>query len=42
MLKYAWLLVLAIPPWAAAEFDAPKWGVMVAIAPFLIFAMTLA
>ena len=41
MLKYVWLLVLAIPPWAAAEFDAPKWIVMAALAPFLLFAMTL-
>ncbi|WP_431098492.1 hypothetical protein [Polaromonas aquatica] len=41
MLKYVWLLVLAIPPWAAAEFDAPKWLVAIAVAPFLLFAMTL-
>jgi len=41
MLKYVWLLVLAIPPWMAVEFDAPKWVVMVALAPFLLFAMTL-
>jgi hypothetical protein len=41
MLKYVWLLVLAIPPWVAVEFDAPKWVVMVALAPFLLFAMTL-
>lgn len=41
MLKYAWFLVLAIPPWVAVEFDAPKWVVMLAIAPFYLFAMTL-
>ena len=41
MLKYVWLLVLAIPPWAAVEFDAPKWVVMVSAAPFFLFAMTL-
>jgi hypothetical protein len=41
MLKYLWLLVLAVPPWAAAKFDAPKWIVLLAVAPFLIFAMTL-
>ena len=41
MLKYVWLLVLAIPPWVAVQFDAPKWVVMVALAPFLLFAMTL-
>jgi len=41
MLKYVWLLVLAIPPWVVVEFGAPKWGVAVALAPFLFFAMTL-
>lgn len=41
MLKYAWFLVLAIPPWVAVEFDAPKWLVMIAVAPFFLFAMTL-
>lgn len=41
MLKYVWLLMLAIPPWAAVEFDAPKWVAMVSAAPFFLFAMTL-
>ena len=41
MLKYAWLIVLAIPPWAAAELEAPKWVVIIAIAPFFLFAMSL-
>lgn len=41
MLKYVWLLVLAVPPWAAVKFDAPKWIVVLAVVPFLIFAMTL-
>jgi hypothetical protein len=41
MPKVAWLLLLAIPPWAAVEFDAPKWVVMLAVAPFFLFAMTL-
>lgn len=41
MLKYVWLLVLTIPPWVAAEFDAPKWVMMVSAAPFFLFAMTL-
>lgn len=40
MLKYAWFLVLAIPPWAAVEFEAPKWIVMLTAAPFFLFAMT--
>lgn len=41
MPKIAWLLLLAIPPWVAVEFDAPKWVAMVAAAPFFLFAMTL-
>ncbi|MEC5387850.1 hypothetical protein VVD49_19110 [Uliginosibacterium sp. H3] len=40
MLKYVWLLVLTIPPWAAAEFGASKWVVGLALAPFFILAMT--
>ena len=41
MLKYAWFLILVIPPWVALEFDAPKWISMLAAAPFFLFAMTL-
>ena len=41
MRKYLWLLVLAIPPWAAVELDAPKWVVLLAVAPFFLYAMTL-
>jgi hypothetical protein len=41
MRKYIWLLLLTIPPWAAVEFDSPKWVVTVAVAPFFILAMTL-
>lgn len=41
MFKYVWFLVLAIPAWVAVEFDAPKWVVMLAIAPFYLFATTL-
>lgn len=41
MLRYVWLLALVIPPWIAVEFDAPKWGVMIATAPFFLYAMTL-
>ncbi|MEO7887613.1 hypothetical protein [Polaromonas sp.] len=36
MLKYVWLVILAMPPWAAAEFDAPKWVVIVALVPFFL------
>lgn len=41
MHKYVWLLVLAIPPWIAAELHAPKWLIVVAVAPFLILAMKM-
>jgi hypothetical protein len=41
MPKPLWLLVLALPPWAAVEFGAPKWGLMLAVAPFFLVAMTL-
>ncbi len=41
MLKYIWLLVLAIPPWAAVEFNSPKWVVTIAVVPFFLLAMTL-
>lgn len=41
MLKYVWLLVLAIPPWVATELEAPKWATMIAVAPFFLYAMTL-
>ena len=23
--KYIWLVILALPVWAAVELDAPKW-----------------
>ena len=41
MRKYLWFVVLAIPPWAAVELDAQKWVVMLAAAPFFLFAMML-
>lgn len=41
MRKYVWLLILAIPPWAAVKLDAPKRGVLLAVAPFFLLAMTL-
>jgi len=41
MLKLIWFLVLAVPPWVAVKFDASKWIVALAVAPFFIFAMTL-
>lgn len=41
MHKLIWLLVLAIPPWIAAELDAPKWLIALAVVPFFFFASTL-
>ena len=41
MRKYIWLVVLALPIWAAAQFDAPKWVVMLTTIPFFLRAATL-
>lgn len=41
MSKYIWLVVLALPIWAAAHFDAPKWIVTLATIPFFLRAATL-
>jgi hypothetical protein len=41
MSKYIWLLVLALPVWAAVELDAPKWVSVLAAAPFFLRAATL-
>jgi hypothetical protein len=41
MRKYALLVALAIPPWAASELGAPRWGITLALAPFLLFALSL-
>jgi len=39
--KIAILLLLAIPPWVAAEWGVAKWVALLAAAPFFLFAMTL-
>lgn len=41
MMRYVWLVLLAIPPWVVTALGAPKWGVLVAAAPFFIRAATL-
>jgi hypothetical protein len=41
MSKYIWLLVLAIPIWAAVELDAPRWISGLAAIPFFWRAATL-
>ena len=41
MSKYIWLLVLALPIWAAAELDAPKWVLVLTVIPFFLRAATL-
>ena len=41
MSKYIWLLVLALPMWAAVELDAPKWVLILAAIPFFLRAATL-
>ncbi len=41
MRNIVWLLLLVIPPWVAVGLDAPKWVVLLSIAPFFLFAMSL-
>ena len=41
MSKYLWLLVLALPIWAAVEFDAPKWVSVLTALPFFLRAAAL-
>ena len=39
--KYIWLVILALPVWAAVELDAPKWVTALAAIPFFLRAATL-
>lgn len=41
MNKIVWLVLLAIPPWVAAELGAPKWVLLLTSAPLFIRAATL-
>ena len=41
MKKIALLLILAIPPWLATKFGAPKWGVILSMVPFGLLAMSM-
>ncbi|MCU6435054.1 hypothetical protein LPB67_14850 [Undibacterium sp. Jales W-56] len=41
MMKILLLLVLAIPPWLAVKFGAPKWGLALSTAPFFLLAMSM-
>jgi hypothetical protein len=41
MSKYIWLIVLTLPIWAAVEFDAPKWMLMLTVVAFYVRAATL-
>ncbi|NUO75855.1 MAG: hypothetical protein HOQ32_07560 [Lysobacter sp.] len=34
-------MALVIPPWIAVEFDSPKWAIVIATAPFFLYAMSL-
>jgi len=34
------LAILAVPPWFASQLNAPKWVLLLAIAPFFICAAT--
>jgi hypothetical protein len=39
--RYVWLIALALPIWAAAELEAPKWVLMLTAIPFFLRAATL-
>lgn len=41
MKKIVWLLVLAVPPWLAVKWGAPKWGLTLSIVPFFLLAMSM-
>lgn len=41
MHKLLWLLASAIPLWLAAKVGAPKWGLLLAAAPFFLIAMSM-
>jgi hypothetical protein len=41
MIRLLLLLVLAIPPWLAVKFGAPKWVTGLSIAPFFLLAMNM-
>jgi uncharacterized protein (DUF983 family) len=41
MSKYIWLVILALPIWAAVELDAPKWVSTLVAIPFFLRAATL-
>ena len=41
MRKLVWLVALTIPPWIASELGAPKWVLLISVAPFFLLAMTM-
>lgn len=41
MTRILFLIVLAVPPWLATKFDAPKWVVLLSIVPFGLLAMSM-
>ena len=41
MRKLVWLVALTIPPWIASELEAPKWVLLISLAPFFLLAMSM-
>jgi hypothetical protein len=41
MKKYIWIAVLAIPPFIALEFGAPKWVLTILFAVFAFYVSTI-
>lgn len=41
MKKYIWMAVLAIPPFVALEYGAPKWLIFVLFAIFAFYVSTI-
>lgn len=41
MKKYIWMAVLAIPPFVAMEYGAPKWVTFVLFAVFAFYVSTI-
>ena len=41
MSKILFLLALAIPPWLAGKFDAPKWVLLLSSVPFGLLAISM-
>jgi hypothetical protein len=39
--KLFWLIAFVIPPWIASALEAPKWVLLISLAPFFLLAMRM-